>query len=344
MTEFTCPTPILENKIILLSHGSGGKLTHDLIEKIFLPNFLNDELSKLHDGAILNLQANKIAFTTDSFVVNPIFFPGGNIGDLAVNGTVNDILMCGAKPIVISCAFIIEEGFLISDLEKIVKSISDASKIANVKIVTGDTKVVEKGKGDKIFINTTGIGIVENEIGIDRIKIGDKIILSGTIADHGIAIMSSREGLSFESEIQSDTCALNEIVQSIFDVSKTISFLRDPTRGGIATTLNEIASQSNYGIMLYENEIPIREDVKAACEILGLDALYVANEGKFICIVSNEDAEKVLDKIQNHPLGKNAKIIGEITSENRGYVVLKSKIGGMRFIDMLVGEQLPRIC
>jgi len=331
---------------ILLGHGSGGKLTHELITNIFLPAFENPYLSELGDQAVVNVNGIKIAFTTDSYVVDPIFFPGGNIGDLAVNGTVNDLAVGGAKPLFISAGFILEEGFPLEDLYAIVESMKKACERAGVIIVTGDTKVVEKGKGDKIFINTSGIGIIENDVEISprKVKPGDKILINGPIGLHGIAILSKREGLEFEIEIESDTAPLNLLVQDILSVSKNIHWMRDPTRGGVSSALNELARATNLGIEIFESEIPIPEPVKAACEMLGLDPLYVANEGKLLAVVSPEDAEKILETMRNNPLGKEANIIGEITSEHPGVVVMKTLIGGKRVVDMLAGEQLPRIC
>ncbi|HUI30263.1 MAG TPA: hydrogenase expression/formation protein HypE, partial [Candidatus Acidoferrales bacterium] len=280
---FACPIPKSEYENILLAHGSGGKLTHQLIEKMFLPQFKNKLLEPLHDGAVFTVGKQKFAFTTDSYVVHPIFFPGGNIGELAVNGTVNDLAMCGANPVYLSAGFIIEEGLPVDDLWKIVLSMQEAVKRAGIMLVTGDTKVVDRGKGDKIFINTSGIGIIENgvEISPKKIKVGDKIIVSGEIALHGIAIMSVREGIEFETEIKSDTAPLNKLVQKMLDAGN-IHVLRDPTRGGVATTLNELAEQSKLGILIEEESIPVPDDVRGACEILGLDPLYIANEGKLL--------------------------------------------------------------
>ncbi|MCJ7553513.1 MAG: hydrogenase expression/formation protein HypE [Ignavibacteriaceae bacterium] len=341
-----CPSPKNEFEKILLAHGSGGSLTNKLIHDIFIKSFNNDLLNKEHDGAVFNLNGNRIAFTTDSFVVNPIFFPGGNIGELAVYGTINDLAMCGAKPLYLSASFIIEEGFEIGKLELIVNSMKVSADKCNVQIVTGDTKVVEKGKGDKIFINTSGIGIVPDSVDLSpaNVQIGDKIILSGTIADHGIAVLSARENLSFNSEIKSDTAPLNDLVEKMLSVSKTIHVLRDPTRGGLATTLNEIALKSKLGIMIDEMKIKINDQVKAACEILGLDPLYIANEGKLICFSEPDSAEKLLIEMKKHPLGKNSEIIGEVIDEYKGKVILRTTIGTKRIIDLHSVEQLPRIC
>ncbi len=343
---FACPIPKSEYANILLAHGSGGKLTHQLIEKMFLPQFKNELLAPLHDGAIFTLGGNRFAFSTDSYVVNPIFFPGGDIGELAVNGTVNDLSMCGARPLYLSTGFIIEEGLPIDDLWKIVLSMQEAAKRAEVLLVTGDTKVVDRGKGDKIFINTSGIGIVGDGVDISpkNIRAGDKIIVNGNIALHGIAIMSVREGLEFETTIESDTAPLNAMVQEMFEATRNVHVLRDPTRGGVATTLNEIAEQANLGIVLAEECIPVTDEVRAACEILGLDPLYIANEGKLLAFVSPEDSETLLTAMRRHPLGKDSVVIGEVVEKHPGTVVMKSRIGGTRVVDMLTGEQLPRIC
>lgn len=341
-----CPVPKYHNKIITLSHGSGGQVTHNLIRDIFMKVFDNDLLSEQLDSAILKIDKGKLAFTTDSFVVNPIFFPGGNIGDLAVNGTVNDLLMCGAKPQFLSCAFILEEGFEISKLEEIVVTMKKAADKIGVKIVTGDTKVVERGKGDKIFINTSGIGIIPDHINLSpkNIKPGDKIILSGTIGDHGIAILSARENLNFQSEVKSDTAALVELVNRMFKVTNTIRAMRDPTRGGLATTLNEFTSGSDFGIVVDENKIKVNDDVNAICELLGFDPFYIANEGKLVCFVAPEDSQELLAEMKSDPLGIDSEIIGEVTKSNPGRVVLKTKIGTKRILEMLSGDQLPRIC
>ncbi len=344
--DFSCPLPITDYKKILLAHGSGGTLTHQLISKVFLNQFQNDYLKSEHDGAVININGAKLAYSTDSFVVEPIFFPGGNIGTLAVNGTVNDLSMCGAKPLFISVGFILEEGFEMDDLWKIVQSMQKAAKEAGVEIITGDTKVVERGKGDKIFINTSGIGLIDEKINISpsNVKPGDKIILSGTIADHGISILASREHLNFESTIKSDCAPFNGLVERIFSVTKNVSVMRDPTRGGIASTLNEIAKTSQKDILIREEKIKIKDEVKAACEILGFDPLYVANEGKMLCFVEGNDADNVLSAMRSHPLGKDAEIIGEVLSETSGKVILQTTIGTKRIVDMLTGEQLPRIC
>lgn len=331
---------------ILLDHGSGGKVSHSMFTDLILPLFENPELSKQDDGATLNVAGSKLAFSTDSYVVDPIFFPGGNIGDLAVNGTINDISMCGAIPEFISVGLIIEEGLPVKDLRIILESMADAAKKAGVKIVTGDTKVVPRGKADKIFINTSGIGVIPPHIDVSgaNAEPGDKIIISGTIADHGIAILSSREGLKFDSDIQTDSAPLTGMVQSIIQSGCDIHVLRDPTRGGLGTTLNEIALQSGVGIKIDEQSLPIHGPVQGICELLGFDPLYIANEGKLIAFVPEKYAQKVLELIQQDEFGKDAVIIGEVTKEGPGKVFLQTTIGGSRIIDMLTGEQLPRIC
>ncbi len=347
ITTFSeCPLPLGSYPQVLLAHGSGGKLTQQLIDNIILPHFRNEFLEPLLDGAIVPLQEARLAFTTDSYVVNPLFFPGGDIGSLAVNGTVNDLAMCGAKPLYLSSGIILEEGFAMNQFEQIIASMRRASDEAGVKLVTGDTKVVDRGKGDGIFINTSGIGLVPQGRNLSprNVRAGDKILISGSIAEHGIAIMSAREGLEFESNIVSDTASLAGLVETMFETGAGIRVLRDPTRGGVATTLNEIASQANCGFVFDEEAIPVAEDVKAACEMLGFDPLYVANEGKLIAIVPASDADTVLDAMRMHPLGKHASVIGEVVNEHPGYVVMNTRIGGTRLVDMLSGEQLPRIC
>jgi hydrogenase expression/formation protein HypE len=344
--QLSCPIPKSEYDRVLLAHGGGGTLTHQLITKIFLNQFGNEYLNQLHDGAIFEINGNKFAFTTDSYVVSPVFFPGGNIGELAINGTVNDLAVCGAKPLFISTGFIIEEGFEIEELWEIVLSMKAAADKAGVMIVTGDTKVVEKGKGDKIFINTSGIGLVYNDVNISpkNAKVGDVIIINGRIAEHGIAIMSEREGLEFETKIESDTAPLNNLVEDILKVSKKISVMRDPTRGGLASTLNEIAAAANVKIEIYEKEIPISDEVIGACEILGLDPLYIANEGKILIFVEESDANKVVEAMKKSPYGKEAKIIGRVIEVGSPLVTMKTLIGSTRIVDMISGEQLPRIC
>ncbi len=340
---------------IILGHGSGGKLSHDLIESLFLPLFINPILEDGDDSAVFplrdgdkigqQLSKGEIAFTTDSYVVKPLFWPGGNIGKLAVCGTVNDLAMVGAVPLYLSAAFVIEEGLPISSLRRIVTSMQRAAKEARVKIVTGDTKVVERGSADGLFINTAGVGLLSRaSISGSNAQPGDMIILSGTIGDHGIAVLSAREGLVFSNSFKSDVAPLNHMVGAMLRASHKIHTMRDPTRGGLATTLNEVAQQSKVTIRIIEEQIPIREEVAAACEILGYDPLYVANEGKVVACVAPEDAERVLQVIQKTHYGREAAIIGEVLPEPKGRVVMKTRIGGTRIVDMLVGEMLPRIC
>lgn len=344
--NFECPLPLRNNEQILLAHGSGGTYSGQLINEIFLKHFDNSILNELHDGAVFEIGGLKLAFTTDSYVVDPVFFPDSNIGELAVNGTINDLSCCGAKPLYLSAGFILEEGFPIDSLKKIVISMKNAAARAGVSIITGDTKVVDKGKADKIYINTSGVGIVYDGINIlpKNCREGDVIILNGNIASHGIAIMSSREGFEFESQIISDTAPLNGLVEKICNISKKIHVLRDPTRGGIASSLNEIALSSGLGMFIEEEKILIDEQVNGICEILGFDPLYVANEGKLLVIASSDDAERILAVMKNHEFGKDSAIIGKVTKENAGKVIMKTRIGTNRVVDMLSGEQLPRIC
>ena len=334
----------MEDKI-LLAHGSGGKLAHDLVSESFLKAFHNPLLAKRDDSAVVDL-SGRLAFTTDSYVVSPIFFPGGDIGKLAVCGTVNDLSMSGAKPLYLSLAFIIEEGLPKSELDEVVNSIKKTSEEARVEIIAGDTKVVERGNADKLFINTAGMGVVPEGANISgsNAQPGDKVILSGTIGDHGIAVLSQREGFQFSSRLESDCAPLNRLVADMLAVSQNIRCLRDPTRGGLATTLNELAQQSKVSIRIEEERIPVREEVFGACEMLGLDPLYIANEGKLVAIVPSEDAQKVLAAMKRNLHGKDAAIIGEVNSENPGRVVMKTSLGASRIIDMLTGDPLPRIC
>jgi hydrogenase expression/formation protein HypE len=331
---------------ILLDHGSGGKISHSLTKDIMLPAFDNPMLSKLNDGAILNIGGKKFAFSTDTYVVDPIFFPGGDIGKLAVYGTVNDIAMCGGSPLYLSAGLVIEEGFPISDLKKIIISMGNASIKAGVKVVTGDTKVVPKGAADKIFINTSGIGVIPDniDIGCEKALPGDKIILSGTIADHGITVLTQREGMKFKSTLSSDTAPLNHMVEKIFSSDGKVHVLRDPTRGGVGTSLNEIAEKSECGIKIFESRIPVKNEVRGICELLGFDPLYIANEGKLLAFVAPQDADRVLSAVREDEFGKDASIIGEVVSGHPGKVFLETLIGGTRMVDMLTGEQLPRIC
>lgn len=341
-----CLLPMIHNKTVLLGHGSGGKLMHDLIEKVFRPLLLPSQLQSLNDSAIFDVNGARLAITTDSFVVDPIFYPGGDIGILAVNGTVNDLAVSGARPLLLTAAFILEEGLPMEDLYRIVVSMKRACKEAGVAIVTGDTKVVNRGKGDKVFINTTGIGIVEQsvEISADKAHPGDRVLINGSIAAHGIAILLAREELEFERPILSDTAPLNSLVAEMLSASLKIHCMRDLTRGGLSSALNEIASASGTGIRIDEERIPIQDEVKGACEILGLDPLHVANEGKLIAIVAREESEKVLECIRKNPFGRKGAIIGEVVEDHPGMVLMKTGVGGFRVVDMLTGEQLPRIC
>ena len=344
--QSSCPMPIFDFDVITPGHGSGGLLTHRLLQSGVFDIFKNDLLDQQHDGASFHLSGN-IAFSTDSYVVTPIFFPGGNIGDLAVNGTVNDLAMCGAKAKYLSLAFILEEGLTMVEFWKILVSIKEAADKAGVTIVTGDTKVVERGKGDKIFINTSGIGIIHPNAAIHHKNIcpGDQIIISGKIATHGVTIMSLRKGLEFETELKSDTTALVYTVTQLLDkFGKEIKFLRDPTRGGLASVLNEIAGLTQMGYQLNQDAICLDPQVEAACEMLGLDPLYIANEGVFVSIVKKEIAVDYLEELKKVEHGKHAMIIGEVTTENPGKVIMKSSIGGKRIVNFLPGEQLPRIC
>jgi len=344
--NLSCPMPKFDFDVITLGHGSGGLLTHRLLQSGVFSIFKNDLLDQQHDGASFELNG-KYAFSTDSYVISPIFFPGGNIGDLAINGTVNDLAMCGATAKYLSLSFIIEEGLTMEEFWKVLVNIKEAANKANIKIVTGDTKVVEKGKGDKIFINTSGIGVIHPKANIhhNNIEAGDAIIVSGNIASHGIAIMSLRKGLEFETTIESDTTNLNHVTQKLLDsFGNDIKFLRDPTRGGVASVLNEIAELTQLGYQIDQKLIPIDEQVDGACEMLGLDPLYVANEGLFIAVVKKEIAANFLKQLQQDECGTNAAIIGAVNTEHPGKVILKSRIGGKRVVNYLTGEQLPRIC
>lgn len=332
--------------IITLSHGSGGKATNKLIEELFYKYFDNDILLQKNDSSVLPNIDGRIAVSTDSFVINPIFFEGGDIGKLSVCGTVNDLAMSGATPLYITVGFIIEEGLKLKELEKVVKSIAATAKKANVKIVAGDTKVVEKGNADKIYINTTGIGVIKDEkyLSSENIKPGDKVIISGTLGDHGICIMSKRKNLDFHVSVKSDCGLLNKLIKKILSQSSNVRVLRDPTRGGLATTLNEFINESSNSILLYEEKLPVKEEVASMCEILGFEPLYIANEGKVVLIVAEEDAKKVLEIMKKDPMGKDAQIIGEVIEDNNSVVYLKTEIGGTRILNMPVGELLPRIC
>ena len=346
--SLNCPVPRVADDRIVLAHGGGGRLTHQLIEKIFMPAFSNDMLEQRHDGAVLPINGSRLAFTTDSFVVRPLIFPGGTIGDLAVFGTVNDLAMCGARPLYLSAGFILEEGLEMDTLRTVVTSMQDAAAKANVKLVTGDTKVVDKGKGDGVFINTSGIGLIEanvkGTIGPASVQAGDAVIVSGDLGRHGIAILSVREGLEFESPILSDTDCVWPAVEALLNAGIEVHCLRDLTRGGLATTLNEIAADRNICIKLEESLIPVEETVQSACEILGLDPLYVANEGRFAVFVPQAQADKALDIMKKVPVSNGSVRVGTVEDSPGRTVVLQSRIGGNRVVDMLSGEQLPRIC
>lgn len=333
------------SETVLLVHGSGGRLSHELIEKVLVPTIANPLLEKMDDSAVFPVEG-KLAFTTDSYVVNPLFFPGGDIGRLAICGTVNDLSMTGARPLYLSLSLIIEEGLPMAELEQVMKSVRETAEEAGVAIATGDTKVVNKGSADKLFICTSGVGLVPDGIDISgsNARPGDKVIVSGPVGNHGIAVMSSREGLQFSTPIVSDCAPLNAMVSRMLEVSPHIHCLRDPTRGGLATTLNELARQSNVGIVINEDAIPVEEGVRGACEMLGFDPLYVANEGKLIAIVSPDESETIVNAIKKENYGRHAAVIGEVTGDHKSRVAMKTSIGATRIVDMLTGELLPRIC
>jgi len=341
----SCPVPIIDRKNIVLGHGSGGKLSAQLVRDLFLPAFDNEYLRKLDDQAVFQAGSARLAFSTDSFVVTPLFFPGGNIGELAVNGTVNDLAMSGARPLFLSAAFIMEEGLAMEELSRIVESMSLAAQVAGVSIVTGDTKVVNKGSADKLFITTSGIGLVPEGVSLSasQVRPGDHIILSGSIADHGMAVMSVREGMEFEGAILSDTASLYPLVEAMLAAGQ-VHALRDPTRGGLATSLCEIASSASVGIEIDASAVLVREDVKGACEILGLDPLFVANEGKLVAFVAPEDSAAIVKAMRRTDHGAEARLIGKALAEHRGMVLLNTEVGGTRVLDLPFTEQLPRIC
>ncbi|MCQ3931384.1 MAG: hydrogenase expression/formation protein HypE [Chloroflexi bacterium] len=344
--NWACPLPLRDYPQIVMGHGGGGKLSNDLVEHLFVPAFHNPMLASLADGAALTVGGQRLAFSTDSYVVRPLFFPGGSIADLAINGTVNDLAMLGATPLFLSVGMILEEGLPMNILGSLVDLLAAAARNAHVQVVTGDTKVVDKGHGDQIYINTSGVGLIPAGIDIapQNARPGDKILISGTIGDHGMAIMSVREGLEFESPIRSDSAPLNGLVAAMLQCSTNIHVLRDPTRGGVASSLNEIAKSAGVGIALDERHFPVRPEVAAACELLGMDPLYVANEGKLLAIVPPDDADAILETMHHHPFGHDAAIIGEVVSEHRGKVTSRTGIGGTRVVAMQIGEQLPRIC
>lgn len=345
--QLACPLPLADYPSVVLAHGGGGKLSQQLVQRIFLEAYGSPDLAVLHDGAVLTVPEGRVAFTTDSYVISPTFFPGGNIGSLAVHGTVNDLAMCGARPLALSAGFILEEGFPMADLWRIALAMRDAAAAAGVRIVTGDTKVVDRGKADGVFINTAGVGLVPPgiEIAPGRAAAGDVVIVSGPVASHGIAIMSLREGLEFETTVESDSAPLNHMAASLLDrLGTDVHVLRDPTRGGVASALNEIAAGAGAGVRIDEARVPVLDEVRAACEILGFDPLYVANEGKLIAIVARARAEEALALIASDRHGRGAAIIGEVVSEHPGRVFARTRIGGLRVVEMLSGEQLPRIC
>jgi hydrogenase expression/formation protein HypE len=343
---WTCPAPLRDQPNIVMGHGGGGKLSAELVEHLFLPAFDNRHLDGLGDSAVLELPPGRISMSTDSFVVRPRVFPGGDIGELAINGTVNDVAMAGATPLYISVAFILEEGMPIDELAAIVQSMAKAAGEAGVQLVTGDTKVVDRGHGDGVYINTTGIGILRDDIDIHprNVRPGDAIIVNGTIGDHGMAIMSVREGLEFESAIKSDTAALNHLVAALLDAAIEVRAMRDPTRGGLAATLNEIAAAAGVGVVVDERTLPVDRAVASACEMLGMDPFYVANEGKMVVFVPADQADLTLEVMHANELGANAVVIGEVVENHPGVVVAKTAIGATRVVDTQVGEQLPRIC
>ena len=346
-SSWSCPLPLVGYPTIVMGHGGGGKLGNELVEHLFLPAFRNPALENLGDAAVLDLDSGKLAMSTDSFVVQPLFFPGGSIGALAVNGTVNDLAVSGAEPKFLSASFILEEGFPLAQLAAVVEAMADAAKTAGVRIVTGDTKVVERGHGDGCYINTTGIGVLRPgvHVGPRRAQVGDAILVSGMIGDHGMAIMSVREGLEFESQIRSDCAALNGLIADVLAATgDAVHAMRDPTRGGIASTMNEIAASSSVGIEIDETTMPVRLEVQSACELLGLDPVYVANEGKVVFFVQPEAAHRVLEVLRAHPLGRDAARIGYATAQHPGMLVARTSMGANRVIPTQIGEQLPRIC
>ena len=346
-SNWSCPLPLAGYPTIVMGHGGGGKLGNELVENLFLPAFRNAELENLGDAAVLDVGGNRLAMSTDSFVVQPLFFPGGSIGELAVNGTVNDLAVSGAEPKFLSASFILEEGFPLNQLAAIVQNMAAAAATAGVKIVTGDTKVVERGHGDGCYINTAGIGVLRPgiQVGPHRAQPGDAILVSGTIGDHGMAIMSVREGLEFESQIRSDCAALNGLIAEVLaEAGSAVHAMRDPTRGGLASTLNEIAQNSGVGMAIDEASLPVRPEVQSACELLGLDPVYVANEGKVVFFVAPEAADQILGVLRAHPLGRDAARIGRVTAEHPRMLVARTAMGSNRVIPIQIGEQLPRIC
>jgi hydrogenase expression/formation protein HypE len=346
LDSWTCPVPLRDSPTIVMGHGGGGAMSAELVEHLFLPAFGSAARAELGDSAVLPPSGGRLAFSTDSFVVRPLFFPGGSIGDLAINGTVNDLAMSGARPLYLSTSFILEEGTALSDIGRVAQAMGAAASVAGVQLVTGDTKVVDAGHGDGIYVNTAGIGVIEDGVDIrpGRATVGDVIIVSGMIGVHGIAVLSCRDGLEFGTTVESDCAALNSLVVAMLDTGVDLHVLRDPTRGGLAASLNEIAKLAAVGVDIIEHDLPIPESVLNACSLLGLDPLYVANEGKLVAFVAEADADRVLAAMQAHELGKEAAIIGRCVAEHRGMVVAKTGLGGNRVVDLPIGEQLPRIC
>ncbi len=346
--QLNCPIPFADHAQVGLGHGSGGRLSADLLRQVFLPAFDNEVLAALEDQATVTLAEGgpRLAFTTDSFVVRPLFFPGGDIGRLAVHGTVNDLAVGGARPLWLSAAFILEEGLALDALRRIVASMRDACREAGVALVTGDTKVVDRGKGDGVFITTSGVGAVPDgvSLSIRHARPGDRVLVSGTLGDHGIAILSVREGLEFETILESDSAPLNDLVRVLLEACPSVRCMRDPTRGGLSSALNELAAASRVGVKLTESAVPLRPEVRAACELLGLDPLYVACEGRLMAVVPEEDADRALTALRSHPLGRGAAVVGSVVAEHPGLVTMRTLIGGERVVAMLAGEQLPRIC
>jgi hydrogenase expression/formation protein HypE len=342
----SCPAPLPHRDIVQLAHGGGGTLTARLIETLFIPAFRNPHLDVLGDGAVVTVGEERLAFTTDSFVVKPLFFPGGDIGSLAVHGTVNDLAMCGAEPLFLSAGLVLEEGFPMSDLERVVEGMAEACRGVGVSLVTGDTKVVDRGKGDGIYVNTSGVGRVRDGIAVgpDRAAEGDAVLVSGPVGDHGIAIMAAREGIDFETELLSDSAPVVAPVRALLEAVPETHVLRDPTRGGLATALSEVAASSQVGIWLEESEIPVRDEVRGACELLGFDPFYVACEGRFLAVVPGERATEALAAVRSQPGGEGARLIGRVQAEDPGRLVLRTRIGSHRLLERLSGEQLPRIC
>lgn len=336
----------MDNNRITLAHGSGGKASHELIKGLILKYFKSGELSKLKDGAVIGTKSEKLVVTTDSYVIKPLFFPGGDIGKLAVSGTVNDLAVMGAKPLCLSCGFVVEEGFSLSDFERIIRSIAETARAVGVEIVTGDLKVTEHGACDGIFVNTTGIGTLAKDCDMSSrsIEVGDHILVNGTIGDHALSVLAARHAFNFETKIESDCAPLFSLIDAVMRASRGVKFMRDPTRGGVATVLNEITEGKNFGIQLEESALPIRDDAKALCEILGFEPIYLANEGKVLLVVDPKDSRRALDIMRSHPLGGKAAKIGEVVADPKGKVVSRSSVGGLRIVDMLVGEPIPRIC